>query len=412
MWLMATNRIPATGFSPFAEYPLFHPPAYPFFLAALFETLGSTRPILYVQTLVGSLLIPAVGRIAALAFGKRAGVIAAALTAFWPELIWYGAHFWCETLFLAALWGSIERLVTAHADGASRPPAFVVAGALWGMAVLIRETVLYLAPFVALWLLATRRKSAVSAPASPSVAAAGFLAGVILVVGPWTARNYAVFREFIPVATGGALNLYQGNAPLSRGQVYAEYYTNEGRVEQYLWARREGLRVIRDRQPAWIFEKLRDELPRLFEADSLALIHIRRGAYDGSTCSAYRASATIVLLPWLGLVPVALVGVSRLRREPVGALLTALIVLYSLLHVATHGFSRYRLPILPALMILAATLVGRAWDEDPPSRMSRVVAGLLIAAFVVISVPSIVDQFGYFGWATLPSHEGFKPVCP
>ena len=35
MWLMALNRIPTADFSPFSNYPIFHPPLYPYFLAVL-----------------------------------------------------------------------------------------------------------------------------------------------------------------------------------------------------------------------------------------------------------------------------------------------------------------------------------------------------------------------------------------
>jgi len=55
----------------------------------------------------------------------------------------------------------------------------------------------------------------------------------LLAVAPWTYRNWVVFEAFVPVSTAGGLNLYQGNAPLSRQQVYDEYEAIHGRIEQY-----------------------------------------------------------------------------------------------------------------------------------------------------------------------------------
>ena len=77
--------------------------------------------------------------------------------------------------------------------------------------------------------------------------AGSVLLAAFVVVAPWTARNWIQFGAFIPVSTGGCLNLYQGNAPLSRGEVYNEYYANEGKVEQYLWARSAGIKAILSR---------------------------------------------------------------------------------------------------------------------------------------------------------------------
>src|SRR5436190_12626055 len=182
------------------------------------------------------------------------------------------------------------------------------------------------------------------------------LLSTFVVVAPWTLRNWIQFHAFIPVSTGGGLNLYQGNAEIPRGEVYAEYYENEGRVEQYRWARAAGLRAIWKRQPGWLFEKIRDEGPRLAELDSLALIHLRRRAYEDATCGSYRAAAAIVLLPWLLIAVASLVALARAPVNRGAVLLVGLMAAYLLLHIATHGFSRYRLPVVPGFMILAGAL--------------------------------------------------------
>ena len=97
---------------------------------------------------------PRRGRAGALAFGRRAGLLAAAAAAFYPELVWYPAHYWSETVYLLLLWGAIERTLAADARGSRRVAA--VAGLLWGLATLTRELSLYLVPIAALWLLRPR----------------------------------------------------------------------------------------------------------------------------------------------------------------------------------------------------------------------------------------------------------------
>lgn len=402
MWLMALTRIPAAGFSPFANYPIFHPPLYPYFLAGANALFGTLFAVKVLQALIGSLVIPAVFRIALRAFGSRAAVGAALLAAFYPELIWYSAHFWCETLFLALLWWAIERVIAA--DDASSIRIATGAGVLFGLAVLTRETVLYLLPFAALWLARSRPTKRLALPAA-------MLAASFVVVAPWTARNWIQFNAFIPVSTGGGLNLYQGNAPLSRAEVYNEYYANEGKVEQYRWARTAGIEVILSRQPGWIFEKLRDEGPKLGELDSLALIHLRRRAYEEPSCGVYRGVAAIVVLPWILIALASVVALSRAPLNRHTVLLAGLLAGYLLLHIATHGFSRYRLPVVPAFMIFAAASL----DLDPRVGATPPRRGLLAAMLVGLALlwaPSALDQLGHLGFATPPRYEGFAPVCP
>ena len=401
MWLMALNRIPAADFSPFSNYPIFHPPLYPYFLAVLNSIFGSLFAIKVAQALIGSLLIPAVFRVASVVSGPRAGLVAAGLAAFYPEMIWYSAHFWCETLFLSLVWWAVERLFVA--DQADSRRAAIAGGVLIGLAILTRETVLYLLPLGAWWVFARRpRRGAL---------AALVLASSLAVVLPWTVRNWIQFESFIPVSTGGGLNLYQGNAPLSRNEVYNEYYANEGKVEQYKWARSAGLKVIWDRQPAWIFEKIRDEGPRLAELDSLALIHIRRGAYGEVPCSTYRGAALIVLIPWILIAMASVLAIARVRLDRPMVLLLGLLGAYLLLHIATHGFSRYRLPVLPAFMILAATLFDRSSREPLSGARRGLLAGLAVA-LALLWAPSALDQFGHLGLSAPPLHEGFTLVCP
>ncbi len=403
MWLMATSRIPAAHFSPFSNYPIFHPPLYPYFLAALNGLFGGVFAIKLAQAFISSLLVPAVFRIAARFSGNRAAIAAGLVVGLYPELIWYSAHIWCETLFLTLLWWAIERLLAADETGSMRAGA--LAGLLFGLAVLTRETVLYLLPLAVLWLAAPSRT-----PGRRAVAVATFIAA-FAVIAPWTVRNWIQFGAFIPVSTGGGLNLYQGNAQISRNEVYDEYYANEGKVEQFQWARAEGLKAILKRQPTWLFEKIRDEGPRLAELDSLALIHIRRGAYGAPTCRGYQGVAALILVPWILLAVGAALALSRIRLTRESVFLVVFVGAYLLLHIATHGFSRYRIPVLPALMILGASLADLQGSLLRPSAR-RPLLVLLLVALVLLWSPSLLDQLGDLGFGSPPAYEGFAPVCP
>ncbi|HKZ32380.1 MAG TPA: hypothetical protein VJ648_08490, partial [Vicinamibacteria bacterium] len=102
MWLTWGTEVlpsPEVAFSPLRLRFVFHPPLYLYFLGVPFAATGSLVAVQYLQCLVGALLVPALGLLGRSAFCEPAGLVAAGLAAFYPELIWFAAHFWAETLF-------------------------------------------------------------------------------------------------------------------------------------------------------------------------------------------------------------------------------------------------------------------------------------------------------------------------
>jgi hypothetical protein len=280
------------------------------------------------------------------------------------------------------LWWGIERLLAAGAE-AGRVGTALAAGLLWGLAILTRETVLYFLPLAALWL---GRGPGPRAPARGGA----FLLAAVLTVAPWTYRNWQVFRAWVPVSTAGGQNLFQGNAHIPRDETYVMVDAVRGRIAQYHYALGMGLQAIRERQPWWIFEKLRDEMPRFWEADSLALIHVKRGAYGAVSRGGAVAAALAVLAPYLAVLVFAVLGAVRLPRERGPALLVLLLAFVNLIHIATHGFARYRLPVLP-VVFLAAALGFQEWRSGGLAAWTgrrRLAAALLAALLAVTLVPS------------------------
>ena len=377
---------PRVQYSPLRIHLIFYPPLYPYFLAVLHGLSGTFEAARWTQAALGALLVPAVGVAGARALFPRAGLWAAAVTAVYPELVWFSVHFWSETVFMVLLWWGFERLLAA--DVRPGPAVAVAAGALWGLAILTRETVLYFVPLAAVWL-ATRPA------AGARWRAAAFFAAALLVVAPWTYRNWLAFHAFVPVSTAGGQNLFQGNALIPRDTTYEMVDAVQGRVAQYKYAMGMGLQAIRDRQPWWIFEKLRDEMPHFWEADSLVLVHIKRGAYGPVAPSVAVAVALLVLAPYVGVLALFALGATRLRWTRPAVLLVSFLVYYNLLHIVTHGFARYRLPVMPVVFLIAG--VGwSAWREGELRRMSgraRAAAAAIAVGLALILFPSFRINF-------------------
>jgi 4-amino-4-deoxy-L-arabinose transferase-like glycosyltransferase len=383
-WALEVLLSERVALDPLKTRMIFYPPLYPYFIALVWLPFRSLMAVQLAQVLVSAALIPAVGRVAARWLGPRAGLVAAAITAIDPVLIWFSAHFWSETLFLAILWWGFERLLEAdrrHSAGLA-----LAAGLLFGVSILTRETALYFAPLAALWLGWGRRRHAWARGAV-------FLLATVAVVAPWTWRNARVFDgAFVPVSTAGGLNLWQGNAPISRYEVYVLYDQVGGRVNQYRYARQRGLELIWERQPWWIFEKLRDEMPHFWETENQAMIHIQRGAYGPMRPLWAASSAAVTVLPWLAVLGLFALGLARLQWDRRALLLLGFLVFHNALHVVTHGFARYRLPVMPVVFAVAA-LAFLAWRDRAPPLVGprRLAAGLLLALAALLVAPSLAS---------------------
>src|SRR6185503_4896715 len=130
-------------------------------------------------------------------FGSRwAAALAFLLTAFWPP-------FYRESLFLQTepLFTMLVAFLMARFYVLVERPSFAVGlscGVLAGLSALVRPTGLVVLAGLGLgWLVQSGYRALRSWRALAAVAL-----GVVLVVVPWTIRNYRVSGSFVPVAVG------------------------------------------------------------------------------------------------------------------------------------------------------------------------------------------------------------------
>jgi len=362
--------------NPFAKHIIFYPPGYPYFIAVFYRLLGSLDAVKWIQALAGASLVPAVGLLGARTFSARVGLVAAALTAFYPDLVWFSVHFWSETLFMACLLWALERALAS--DEHQRVAPAVVGGVLCGLAALTRETALPVAPLAALWLAWPFRPSAARARG------AAFLLAAVLTVVPWTARNWVVFHAFVPVSTFGPLNLWQGNAGLDRDEIYRQSDAVDGPIAQYRLAWTRAREVIAARQPRWIVEKTVAELPAFFEPWSEALSFQEDGVYGTVSPAARRATRWLLLLPYVAVVLVGVPALALFAWTRPRALLGLFLAFYVAIHIVAYGAHRFHLPLVPIILIWAVALCAR--EAPAEARRWRWVAAAGLLALVVACV--------------------------
>jgi hypothetical protein len=189
-------------------------PLYPVFIAAI-RTLGGESALLrnvrVAQCFVGALGVWCLARLAGRAGGARAEVAGAWLAAIYPPLVWTSAYILTESVYvtlaavvLLAAGTAIDRDDSSRATDVK---AGIAGGLLGGAAALVRPSMLFFLLVAGVWALARRRFALVATLAAAS----------LLVVAPWTLRNYREHGRVF-VASEGGLTFWTGNHPLSPGE--------------------------------------------------------------------------------------------------------------------------------------------------------------------------------------------------
>src|SRR5207302_1680079 len=114
-----------------------------------------------------------------------------------------------ETLFVLLFCLALVALVKAQESVARHALVWAgVAGALLGLSALTRATALGFVPLAALWLyLPAARPSPAARLAVPAV----LVGACVVILLPWTVRNYLAYKRFVLVDTTSGYNLWLGS---------------------------------------------------------------------------------------------------------------------------------------------------------------------------------------------------------
>ena len=192
--------------------------------------------------------MPALGWLAFVAGGKKAGRWAALLGLLYLPFTLFAGLLLSETLFVFLFAWSLVLLLLAREwltrpEGAWRLRGFALvagAGVLLGLGVLTRSTGLGFLPLAALWLAWSN-----SAPLRRRLLSAFFLLVVCgLTLLPWLARNYAAYGHILVDSTGG-YNLWLGSVGVRDEQrLQADLLTISNPAERESYAYSQGLANI------------------------------------------------------------------------------------------------------------------------------------------------------------------------
>lgn len=209
-WNLATGAGFSIGDGLSRHATAFVPPVLPWLVSLVYRVFGhSYFAALIFQGVIGALVPLLVVRLGAPLFGISVGFVAGWLCAVHPLLVFFGGYLLTEITFTATMLAALVATVEWVRDPDGRRAFWT--GVAWGVAALTRPTALLL-PFVSIaW--AWAPLGLMLEPKLRRRHVAYVLAGLLVVVGPWTLRNALVFGAFVPVTTGGGQALLDSNNP-------------------------------------------------------------------------------------------------------------------------------------------------------------------------------------------------------
>ena len=327
-------------------------PGYPVFLAFVGAVFGdSLLAYRLADAVVSAAVVVLVGWLGQVVFSRREGVVAALGAALYPAFVLYVVTILSETLFMAFLVGGSACLAVAMTRRGLKWPA--LAGLVLGLAVMVRASHLLCVPLLAvLWVVVRRFEKATLAKAGVMLAA--FAATLV----PWTARNWRASGGHLVVTTlRTGPSLYEGLNPQATGAPMMDAINwDAGTKGMSEWEKnRYWLRKALEFARANPGRVARLALAKLVRFWSLVpnLAQLRQPLFAFGLGAPY---VVVILLAVVGLA-------TSWRRADVGLILVLPVVYHSALHTVFVGSIRYRIAVMPLVMVLAARGAVAAWSR-------------------------------------------------
>ena len=350
------------------KLPYYTDPFYPFFLSIIYFIFGHNYIVVFViQCLMGGISCILIYQIGKTFFNQQTGWVAALIFAIYSPDIFYSVFltkvpitillFLCSVYFLGG-WKKGASFCLLFLSGfflaasvANRGNFFLLVP-LFILAVFIFEPGLYKQKILSCLL---------------------FALGFSIAISPWTIRNYIHEKDFILVNQEGGISFYLGNNPWSTGTYTNLKFLRPNPKYEHIDFDTEAKRRTGDPHMT------RSEVSRFWYGEAFKYIktyprHFRKLLWkkislffnyfeipDNKSFEFQKRYSPLLKynpITFGLLVPIALAGMFlSMRKFRTYWFLISTILIYAISIIAFFLFSRYRIPILPLMILFAAHFI-------------------------------------------------------
>ncbi|WP_058300283.1 ArnT family glycosyltransferase [Gorillibacterium timonense] len=337
-------------------------PAYPGFLALVMQVTGTGPEAAQAVRILQAVMITAalwlLYRIGCRLFDERTALLAVILCSLYPPL-WLISNFvFTESLFILALFLLFR--IALRAEERPTLGSALLFGLAWAAAVYIRPTVA-LWPGVFFLLLAFRKRIPFR-----RLLRCGIVSALVftLCLAPWWARNERVSGgEYIPLTKSSGNPLLLGTYPWTVPALFLD--------EQRTWHSTDNLWVNDEQDTQHAIERLKDGFSNRFWVYASWYTIGKFLLFWGDVFYWLPLPgiplAAAVVAHYLLLIP-GFIGLWRNRKQGIALSIITLLGYFSLLHMIYLPHSRYALPLMPLVILFAASEYRRRFSlrRSPP----------------------------------------------
>ena len=327
-------------------------PVYPLLLALVYGMFGLKSygmVVLVLHTLLGAAGAVFAYKTGEILFGKRYAWIPYVLTITYPPFAFWRMYVLTETTYVFMITVVLYFMARCSQE-VERPKlrTLVMFGMVIGISNLVRPLLLLFFPVLGLWLWWINRWRLKKALRDFTV----ILMMTVVVMSPWWIRNGIRYHQFIAVSNYGAYEFYLGNNPLTVTDSY--FYFTQPSYDPVEKARIEKLPVLEQEKEykqlavSYILQHPIKFLERTFAKERN--LFWQPSVYIEGPFNKMQGDAQDRWYLILGLAGIIL-SLPRLRKY---SFLILFIAYYSFIVSMITVVPRYRLPVMPAMVLMAS----------------------------------------------------------
>ena len=371
---------------------------YPFFLSRVYFFSGNSIVFAkFLQIILGSFLCVLVYNLGWKLFNRWTGALAGVIAALYGPLIFFESELLATGW--ASLWSVVLVLLFLKAAEKNDPRIYFALGVCGGLSIITRATFIPFFLAASIWLILTLRKT----PRRAKMIATAIV-GFLLIIGPVSILSFHVTGHFTPLPESGPINLYIGNNPEASKTIMAR--PGAGWEDLKLLPLRYGAKNQKDperffmrqfrnyvtTQPLDYIKGLGKKTIQFFSSREVPR------SYDIYTYRKYSPLLSVMTwkvngfgFPFGVLLPFAILGLIRCRRR-IAMPIILLLILYPLAVILVFVAARYRVPVIPVMIVLAAAGISNAIETIKNRRWLQMTAITVLVALVAV-LSSIAGPF-------------------
>lgn len=321
----------------------FRPPLYPLLLSVFYSLRFNLAAIRIVQCVISSVTVCLVYLTGKRVFSPKTGLWSGLIASIYPFFIFYNGFLLTETLFIFLTAVTVYSFVVMSDKSLSS----VKSGVLLGLAGLCRPVMQMYLPVAFLHIITEKER--LQARLKKILLITVFF---IATISPWIIRNYAVFNTFVPGTTMGGWVFWEGNNPYSVGGPCRYFPENIGQINEIERDKvlfQKTLEVIRE-NPSRFMWLLQNKFKRFWNVVPNA---------SEFTKPLYRL---ISVMSFGIMLPFFVLGFFLSFKNKKVQFIHSLIIFFTVFHMIFLASIRYRVPLEPFYIILAA--YGFFWIKE------------------------------------------------